>query len=550
MSAGLRILPVGGLGRIGMNGMLVGVGDRWVLVDCGVQWPDSDVIGAERQLPDLDFMARWKGKVEAIVLTHGHEDHIGALPWVWPILGEVPVYASEFTAELVRHRVGEHGLGSRMELQDLPMGGRITAGPFEVEPIRVTHSLPDCASLALRSEAGNVLHTGDWKIDEAPVDGEAFDREALAALGDEGLTLLLSDSTNARSEGWTRGEGEVASALHDAIDGHEGRVIVTQFASNLHRLRGLVDVAQRTGRRIVFSGRSLWRYLQAAAATGRAPIDPGHVVDIAKAGSLDPRECLVITTGSQGEPLSALGQAAIGRHPHLVIGPGDRLIHSARVIPGNEATTYRMFNALSGLGAELVYGRGSGVHGSGHAKRDELREMIALTRPQHFVPVHGERTFLEAHAGLAQEAGVGSVTLAVNGDELHVEKTSIRRATRHELQAIFNDGPATGDAEAMRLRERKRIAWNGVVVVDGTLVRGKSGLSASDIRVRTVGIWTNGDTLAARIVSCVTDEVSTALPALSAEDLEAHLASRVRSLCRRQCGKGPDVMITLHAGPA
>jgi ribonuclease J len=233
----------------------------------------------------------------------------------------------------------------------------------------------------------------------------------------------------------------------------------------------------------------------------------------------------------------------------LSIGPGDRLIHSARVIPGNEGTTYRMFNNLSGLGAELIYGRGTGVHASGHAKRGELQEMITLTRPQHFVPVHGERTFLEAHAELAKASGVESVTLAVNGEELHVDKASVRRATTHGLQDIFNDGPAVGDAEAMRLKERKRIAWNGVVVVDGALCRDKAGLSASDVRVRTVGIWTNGDTLAALVVSCVTDEIAKALPASSTEELEAHVASRVRSLCRRQCGKGPDVMITLHAGP-
>ena len=240
---GLRILPVGGLGRIGMNAMLVGAGDRWIMVDCGVQWPDSDVIGAERQLPDLGFLQSWRGRIEAIVLTHGHEDHIGALPWVWPLLNEIPVYASSFTTELVRHRIGEHRLGSQFEIRSMEVGDRITAGPFDVEPIRVTHSLPDCASLFLRSEAGNLLHTGDWKIDETPADGEHFDRASFARIGDEGVDVLLSDSTNARGHGRTRGEDEVAASLEEVITNHRGRVIVTQFPSNLHRLHGLVEIA-------------------------------------------------------------------------------------------------------------------------------------------------------------------------------------------------------------------------------------------------------------------------------------------------------------------
>jgi beta-CASP RNase J family ribonuclease len=549
MNMGLRILPVGGLGRIGMNAMLVGAGDRWVMVDCGVQWPDSDVIGADRQLPDLGFLESWKGKIEAIVLTHGHEDHIGALPWVWPILGDIPVYASEFTTELVKHRVGEHGLGSRFELLPMNVGDRIEAGPFEVEPIRVTHSLPDCASLFMRSSAGNLLHTGDWKIDEVPADGEHFDREAFARVGDEGVNVLLSDSTNARGQGRTRGEAQVAASLEEVISGHPGRVVVTQFASNLHRLHGLVEVAEKTGRRIAFAGRSLWRYLEAAKATGRAPIDPGRVVDMTKIGSLADEEALIVTTGSQGEALAALGQASVGRHPYLKIGPGDQVIHSARVIPGNEGSTYRMFNALSERGASLVYGGQTGVHASGHAKRDELAEMMDLTRPDHFVPVHGERTFLAAHAELARERGLKSVTVAVNGEELHFGPHSVVRAADHPLTEIFNDGPAIGDADAMLLKERKRIAWNGVVVFDAVVTRVPT-LTLSDVRIRTRGIWTDQDTLSDLLESCAHLCAVNLGRAVPLGEIEERLEAKLRSLCRRHCGKAPDVLITLHTGRA
>lgn len=546
---GLRILPVGGLGRIGMNAMLVGAGDRWVMVDCGVQWPDSDVIGAERQLPDLGFLESWKGKIEAIVLTHGHEDHIGALPWVWPLLGDIPVYASAFTTELVKHRIGEHGLGTRFELLPMNVGDLIEAGPFQVEPIRVTHSLPDCASLYLRSAAGNLLHTGDWKIDEDPADGERFDREAFARLGDEGVNVLLSDSTNARGEGRTRGEAQVAASLEEVISGHPGRVIVTQFASNLHRLHGLVEVAEKTGRRVAFAGRSLWRYLEAAKATGRAPIDPGRVVDMTQLGGLEDAEALIVTTGSQGEAFAALGQASVGRHPYLSIGPGDQVIHSARVIPGNEGSTYRMFNALVERGATLVYGGHTGVHASGHAKRDELAEMMDLTRPDHFVPVHGERTFLTAHASLARERGLESVTIAVNGEELHFGPHSVIRAAEHPLTEMFNDGPAVGDAEAMLLKERKRIAWNGVVVLDATVAR-EPTLALADVRIRTRGIWTDQDTLADLLEACAHSCATELERGVALSEIEEALGRKLRSLCRKHCGKAPDVLITLHTGRA
>lgn len=556
MDCPLQILPIGGLGEIGMNCMLIGHRDRWVMVDCGVQWPDADDIGVERILPDLSFLARWADKIEAVVITHGHEDHIGALPWVLPTLHSVPVYATAFTRELIRHRLTEHKSWTEEAVTVVAPGARFQAGPFEVEPLRVTHSLPDCVALVLRCADGTIVHTGDWKIDEDPLDGERFDREGLKRVGDEGVTLLLSDSTNASVPGRTRGEREVAEGLAPHIEEWDGRIILAQFASNLHRLRSVVALAEATNRKLIFAGRSLWRYLEAARRDGRAPIDPSKVIDISKAGDFAARETLVVTTGSQGEPQAALRRASLGRHPSLQVGRGDLVLHSARVIPGNEAGVYDMFNQLARRGARLVAGRRTNIHASGHARQEEQKEMLQLLRPGHFVPVHGEYTFLQDHAAIAEELGVEGITVVENGEVFGVrpgatarDVTWTGRVDYHPLESRYNDGKATGTYDDLRLSERKRLAWNGVVVVDITVARDDAGrYQVSDTAAHTRAMWTDEGKLVTEIETTAATAATGTERGAPLTDLVENVEKAVRGLCRRRLDRKPEVLVIPHAG--
>ena len=554
----LQILPIGGLGKIGMNCMLIGARDRWIMVDCGVQFPPVTLIGAERIIPDIAMIARWRDKIEAVVITHGHEDHIGALPWVLPVLDPaVPVFASRFTTRLIEHRLSEHNLWAPQRMHLYSPGERFQAGPFEIEPIRVTHSIPDCSSLAMRCEDGTILHTGDWKIDDEPMDGEHFDRAAFQRLGDEGVNLLLSDSTNIQTPGRTRSESEVARSLPQWVDGWPGRVIVTQFASNLHRMRALGDVARASGRQLVFCGRSLSRYYEAAVGSGRAPFPAGTAIDIEDAKGLDPARALIITTGSQGERRAALARAAEGNHRHLVVGTGDRVIHSARVIPGNEADVFEMFNQLSLRGADLVVGRHTGVHASGHACADELAEMLRLVRPGHFVPVHGEYTFLRGHAELAKACDVPQTTVLQNGERFGVRpgrtRGSVRDTARLEIElldTLYNDGPVTADADDLHLKERRRIAWNGLILADITVRREPDGRLHGDARMQTRAMWDDGGALPGALAVVAERAVRGCPPRTPLKEVEEVVAASVRRAVRKATEKRPEVVVVLHMGRA
>ena len=554
----LQILPVGGLGKIGMNCMLVGHRDRWVMVDCGVQFPPVTLIGAERQLPDVAMLGRWRDKIEAVVITHGHEDHIGALPWVLPALDPAtPVFASDFTTQLIHHRLEEHAAWDQSRMRRFKAGHRFTAGPFEVEPIRVTHSLPDCAAVALRSADGTVLHTGDWKIDEEPLDGERFDRDAFERLGRDGVSLMLSDSTNILSPGRTRSESDVARSLPRWVEGWPGRIIVTQFASNLHRLRAVAEVARATGRRIVFGGRSLWRYYEAAVASGRAPFAPGTALDLDEAEDLAPHETLIVTTGSQGERRSALARAAEGDHPAFKVGTGDRVLHSARVIPGNEATVFDMFNQLALRGAEVVAGRDTGIHASGHAQREELAELLRLVRPAHFVPVHGEYTFLRAHADLAREVGVPGTTVLQNGERFGGKPGPARGAVTDTarlgielLDTLYNDGPVTADEESLRLKERRRIAWNGLIVVDAGVSRAADGRLEATARVALRAMWDDDGAMPKLLELTAERAIRACPPRTPLKEVEEVVAASLRRAVRKLTEKRPDVIVVLHLGRA
>ncbi len=550
----LSLLPLGGLGKIGMNAMLIGTRGRFVMVDCGVGFLPPTVVGADKMLPDLGFIAAHRDRIEAVLITHGHEDHIGALPWVLPALDPAtPVFASRFTTELIRHRLNEHGLWRADRMHLFSPAARFAVGPFEAQALRVTHSIPDCASIALRSEAGTILHTADWKIDDEPMDGEHFDRAGFEALGKDGVDLMLSDSTNVLAPGRTRSETEVVRQLERRVAAWPGRVIVTMFSSNLHRVRGLGQIAKATGRRLVICGRSIWNHLEAAQRNGTLPVEPQLLVDIEAARDLPRAQQLVLTTGSQGEPRSALNRAAHGDHDHLRLDKSDLVLHSARIIPGNEGDVHEMWNNLASREVTLVADRA--IHASGHAQRDELEELLRLVKPRSFVPVHGETTFLHAHAALAHSLQIPARILH-NGDRLDLEGRPARtplshaRVTDLPLVTHYSDGPSTGDEEAMRLKERKKIAWNGVVVVAAAVERAPDGSArAREVSIEARALFLGPDDAHLKDMREVAARAITACPPRTpwSEISEAVRAS-VRAAARRATDKRPEVIVVLHEG--
>ncbi|WIA08050.1 hypothetical protein OEZ85_007517 [Tetradesmus obliquus] len=519
----LRVLPIGGLGEIGMNCMLVGVKDRYILIDAGLLFPDFQDFGMQKILPDVSLLAQWRDKIEAVVITHGHEDHIGALPWVIPALDPAtPVYAGSFVMQLVARRLQEYNLYNPDRFKVIEMLKEYEMGPFQVTPLRVTHSIPDCCGLILRSEHGSIVHTGDWKIDEDPVDGEAFDRTTFDLLSKEPISLMMSDSTNVLSPGRTPGEKIVQESLAQKVLDHQGkgRVVVTQFASNLHRLASVKAAADAAGRGICFIGTSLNTYLEAAYRDGRAPLSPSELIKPDQLPHMDPNKVLIVTTGSQAEPRAQLSLASRSASNNLKISPQDLILYSAKVIPGNETKVSEMLNSLALQGARVVAGRADNLHVSGHAYQGELEEVLRFVKPQHFLPVHGEYSFLVEHARLAKErAGVLFTEVIKNGQMLGVHERrnrntistgSMAAATvkaeaaaaaaaaeaeqgtaqdeprsgisvigEVDLLRLFNDGgKGTGTATEMALAERETLAFEGVIVVAVDVIRPKAAMSS------------------------------------------------------------------------
>ncbi|RYQ94111.1 hypothetical protein Ahy_B08g088994 isoform B [Arachis hypogaea] len=428
----LRVLPIGGLGEIGMNCMLVGNHDRYILIDAGVMFPDYDELGVQKIIPDTTFIRKWSHKIEALVITHGHEDHIGALPWVIPALdSNTPIFASSFTMELIKKRLKEHGIFLPSRLKIFRTRKKFMAGPFEIEPIRVTHSIPDCCGLVLRCSDGTILHTGDWKIDETPLDGKVFDREALEELSKEGVTLMMSDSTNVLSPGRTISESVVKDALLRHISASKGRVITTQFASNLHRLGSVKAAADLTGRKLVFVGMSLRTYLDAAWKDGKAPIDPSTLVKAEDIDAYAPKDLLIVTTGSQAEPRAALNLASYGSSHAFKLTKEDIVLYSAK------------------------------------------EEVLRIVKPQHFLPIHGELLFLKEHELLGKSNGIRHTAVIKNGEMLGVSHLRNRRVLsngfislgRENLQLKYSDGDkAFGTSSDLFIDERLKIALDGIIV--------------------------------------------------------------------------------------
>jgi ribonuclease J len=487
----VRLIPLGGLGEIGLNMMLIESGDDLIAVDCGLMFPDDELPGIDHVIPDFTYALARRSGFRAVVLTHGHEDHIGALPYLLRE-AEVPVYGTPLTLALVAERLREHGLAETADLRPIRPRQRFEAGPFSIEPIRVTHSIADGIGLAIDTPAGTIVHTGDFKLDPTPLDGEPPDYRRFAELGEQGVLVLCSDSTNVERPGHTPSEMDVGQALGARFDAASGRIIVATFASHIHRIQQVLTLAARTGRRVALLGMSMQKNVTIAAELGYLRVPDGIIVPLEELGELPARRQVILSTGSQGEPNSALALMAAGEHKYVRVERGDLVIVSARVIPGNERTISRVVNALYRLGAEVLYEENAFVHVSGHASQEDLKLMFNLTRPRYFIPVHGEYRHLLGHARLAESVGITSdrVFLIEDGMGVEVSPTEARAAGPFPAGRVLVDGKSVGDIGAVVLRDRQLLAEDGLVAVSiavdshGTVVAGPEIASRGFVYVK------------------------------------------------------------------
>jgi ribonuclease J len=462
MNDPLRIVPLGGLGEIGLNLLLLEYGDAAIAVDCGVMFPDEQMLGIDVVIPDLTYVRALGDRFRGVFLTHGHEDHIGALPY---LLREraVPVFGTPLALGFVRERLHEHGVDGTLT----PYAAEpVRVGPFTVEAFTMTHSIPDTVGLAIRTPAGIVVHTGDFKLDQTPLDGRPSDIGRLAALGAEGVLLLLSDSTNAERPGVTPSERSVAGPLQAIFREAPGRVLVTTFSSHIHRMQQVLDCATRFDRRVALVGRSLVAHVAIARELGLLRVADGTIVDLGAAAELPPGRAAYLTAGSQAEAASALVRIAMDAHKQVRLAPDDTVVLSSRVIPGNERAIASLVNHLYRRGARVHYERTSTVHVSGHASQEELKMVMNLVRPRHFVPVHGEYRHLVRHLRLAGEVGLGAdrCHLLEDGDVLELDGQGARRGDRVPSGRVFVDGKGLGDVEDLVLRDRRHLSADGLVL--------------------------------------------------------------------------------------
>ncbi len=465
-SDGLRVIPLGGVGEIGLNMMVYEHGDDIIVVDCGLMFPEPSMLGIDIVIPDITYLRDRADRVRGIFLTHGHEDHIGALPYVLPEL-PVPLYGTALTLGFVREKLKEFDLDSAADLNVVKPRESVTVGPFKVEFIRVSHSIVDGCALAIKTPEGVVIHTGDFKVDQTPVDGELTDLVSFARYGAGGVLALFSDSTNVEREGYTLSERLVGEAFDEIFPRCPGRVIVAAFSSNVHRVQQAVDAAARCGRKVLLNGRSMVANVAIARQLGYLRIPDDILTDVREMPHLPPEQVCMITTGSQGEPMSALTRIAMDDHKQIKLEAGDTVILSSRFIPGNEKTISDLINHLYRRGAEVYHEKVSEVHVSGHASQEELKLMLNLVRPKFFVPVHGEYRHLVKHARLAQRVGVPEENCMVveNGAVIRFAGGGAEVAGSVENGRVFIDGKGIGDVGEVVLKDRKHLSEDGMVVV-------------------------------------------------------------------------------------
>ncbi|MGH7044834.1 MAG: ribonuclease J [Stellaceae bacterium] len=480
----LYFVALGGANEIGMNLGLYGIGGQWLIIDCGVTFGDDSQPGLEVVMPDPAFIAEHRDRLLGIVATHAHEDHIGAIPYLWPQL-RCPVWATPFTASLLRAKLVEFGLSAAVKINIVPMAGRFTIGPFDLEFVTLTHSIPEPNAVVLRTRAGTVLHTGDWKFDPDPLIGMPADEAALRRLGDEGVLALIGDSTNALRPGRSGSEAELRRSLVDLVGRYDARVAIACFASNVARLETVAHAAAAHGREVALIGRSLWRIDKAARENGYLAGVPAFLSE--DEAAYVPRDKIVmICTGSQGEPRAALARIARDDHPHVELEPGDVVIFSSRIIPGNEKAIGRLQNALARLGVEIVTEEDHFVHVSGHPARDELVRMYQLIRPRIAIPVHGEARHLIAHANLASECQVPQPLIVENGDMVRLASGAAAIVDEVPVGRLASDGKILLPVEGAALKDRRRVGAGGSAVA--TLVFDRGSRLAAPPAIAMLGL--------------------------------------------------------------
>ena len=484
----IKVSFLGGLNEVGKNMTLFEYGEDMFLVDCGLAFPDQDMLGVDLVLPDFTYVERNADRIRGIVITHGHEDHIGGLPYLLKVLN-VPVYGTKLTVGLIQGKLREHGLLNSASLNVIKPGDVITLGGFTVEAIHVNHSIPDALGLAIRCEGGTIVHTGDFKIDTTPIDGGMMDLGRLAEIGQEGVLCLMSDSTNAERPGFTESERKVGESFETLFrKAGNNRIIVATFSSNIHRVQQIMNVAASLGRKVALVGRSLENVVSISAELGYLNIPEGIVIDINMINRYPADKLVIITTGSQGEPMSALTRMAFSDHRKVEIHPNDYVIISATPIPGNEKTVSRVVNELMKLGADVVYEKMYEVHVSGHACQEELKMIMGIVKPKYFIPVHGELKHLRKHAGLALSMGIPkeNILIADNGRVAEISKKALRCTSTVPAGRVFVDGYGDGDVGSVVLRDRKHLAQDGLVIVAVCIDR-ESGMIVSGPDVVTRG---------------------------------------------------------------
>jgi ribonuclease J len=542
----LEVVPLGGLGEFGMNMLALTWADTTIVVDAGVMFPDPELLGVDRIIPDLTYLQQ--KRVSALVLTHGHEDHIGSVPHLLPYV-DGPVYGTPLTLALVEPKLVEHGLDGAHELKTVRPRDRVTVGPFEIEFIRVTHSIPDCVALAIHTPAGVIVHTGDFKIDQTPIDGEHFDLHRFAELGSQGVLALFADSTNIDRRGFTGSETEVVEAFEEIFTSATGRIVVAAFASSIYRMQILVDLAAQFDRKVAFVGRGMMENSKIAQRLGYLKIPGGVQIADSEVGLFPAQDVLVLATGSQGEPMAALSRIAINDHRYVKVQDDDTVVISARSIPGNEKAIGRVINHLSRRGADVIHEGIKHVHVSGHGSEEELKLVLSLVRPRYFVPVHGEYRQLAQHARIARKVFAGrdphpKTLLIENGDILKITSDSAEVVGKAPAGRILIDGTRTGEVGGEVLRDRRHLAEDGLVV-PVVAINKQTGMleGVPDIITRGVVMENSQEFLAegARVLSEVMENSS--LEERTDQGLiKEKLRVELRRFFRKRSGRRPFVL--------
>ena len=466
MADKLKIIPLGGLDEIGKNMTVYEYGGEIIIVDCGMGFPGDDMYGVDLVIPDVSYLVKQRNRIRGLFITHGHEDHIGSIPYILKQVN-MPIYCTRLTAGLIKLKLEEHGLLKSTKLITVEAGEMVKVGKFYVEFIHVNHSIADSVAFAIRTNLGVVIHTGDFKIDSTPIDGDVIDLGRFGELGREGVLALLADSTNVERPGYTMSEKAVGHTFERLFAGCKERIIVTTFASNVHRIQQVINAAAANGRKVAVTGRSMENIMKVSTELGYMKVPKGVLMDINKIKSQPKEKQVIVTTGSQGEEMSALYRMAFSQHKQVELGAGDKVIISASAIPGNEVTVGRVINELFRKGVKVIYDRADMLHVSGHACQEELKIIHALTKPRFFVPLHGEQRMLQIHSQVAQQMGMdrNHIAIAENGSVIEITAKTIKLGGTVPSGEVYVDGSGVGDVGAVVMRDRKRLAEDGMVVV-------------------------------------------------------------------------------------